>query len=78
MHPSFGDLPKEGCLLSESGISVVFRLDHEVALRMRAHRADFRRFLAHNDMAAVRAFPNHVAVLGEHKVIFSTFASRRR
>ena len=41
---------------------IVSRMNHEVALRMLAHRADFRSFLAYNDMTAVRTLPHHILV----------------
>ena len=58
-----------GCSrLSASGWKlVVLRLQLEEGLGMGTHGADLGGLLAHMDMAAVAALPNHVAVAGEHQ-----------
>ena len=40
----------------------ISRMDHKVALRMLAYRAELRSLLSDNYMTAVRALPHHVAV----------------
>ena len=37
-------------------------MNHEIALRMLAYRAELRSLLADHDMTAVRALPHHILV----------------
>lgn len=51
---------------SREAESIVFGFDAEVCLRMLAHGADFRRFLADDDVAAVAALPDGDVVADKH------------
>ena len=49
--------------------SIVLGLDFEVGLGMGADGADHGGLLAHDDVAAVAAFPDGVAFLGEDQLV---------
>ena len=49
---------------------IVFRSQLKICLRMRADGAHVGRFFADDDMPAVGALPDGVAVLAEYQVVF--------
>ena len=62
-----GDLCVYG--LAESDRLIVFGLDFEITLRMSADGAQFGSLLAYDDMAAVAALPDAVALAREHYLV---------
>src|SRR5699024_9379295 len=57
------------CTLPSNLFLVILRLDLKIRLRMRANRAYLGRLLADNNVAAVRALPDAVAVAREDDLV---------
>ena len=49
---------------------VVFRQDLKIRLWMGSNRANLRRLVAHMDMTAVAADPDHLTLFAENLILF--------
>lgn len=68
-----GTEPHRSLINPYGRLLIVLSLYLEIALRMLAYRTNLRSLLAYDNVAAVRALPNHVLVAGEHETALHVF-----